>query len=54
MVAKGGEVEEGWTWSLGLACKLLYMGWINNEFLLYSTEKYIQYPEISHNGKEYR
>ena len=26
---------------------------INNKVLLYSTENYIQYPMINHNGKEY-
>ena len=34
-------------------CKLLYIEWINNKVLLFSTGKYIQYPIISHNGKEY-
>ena len=34
-------------------CKLLYIGWINNKILLYSTGNYIQYPVIHHNGKEY-
>ena len=33
-------------------CKLLYIDWINNKFLLYSTENYIQYPMINHNRKE--
>ena len=33
--------------------KLLYIEWINNKVLLYSTENYIQYPIINHNGKEY-
>ena len=28
--------------------------WINNKVLLYSTGNYIQYPEINHNGKEYK
>ena len=32
--------------------KLLYIEWLNNEVLLYSTGNYIQYPFISHNGKE--
>ena len=32
---------------------ILYIGWINNKVLLYSTENYIQYPVINHNGKEY-
>ena len=34
-------------------CKLLYIGWMNNKVLLYSTENYIQYSVINHNGKEY-
>ena len=34
-------------------CKLLYIDWINNKFLLNSTENYIQYPMINHKGKEY-
>ena len=34
-------------------CKLLCIEWINNKVLLYSREKYIQYPMINHNGKEY-
>ena len=34
-------------------CKLLYIEWINNKVLPLSTEDYIQYPMINHNGKEY-
>ena len=38
-------------WKFGVSrCKLVYMEWINNEILLYSTEIYTQYPVISHNG----
>ena len=33
--------------------KLVYIGWINNKVLQYSTGNYIQYPVINHNGKEY-
>ena len=41
-------------WEVGVSrCKLLYMECINNKVLLYSTENYIQYSEINHNGKEY-
>ena len=41
-------------WEFGISrCKLLYIGWINNKVLLYSTGKYIQYPVINHHGKEY-
>ena len=34
-------------------CKLLYIEWIKNNVLLYSTENYIQYPMMNHNGKGY-
>ena len=44
----------GMVWEFGISrCKLLYIGWINNKVLLYSTGNYIQYPVINHNGKEY-
>ena len=40
-------------WEFGISrCKLLYIEWINNKVLLYSTGYYIQYPVINHNGKE--
>ena len=46
--------DEGMDWESGISrCKLLYIEWINNEVLLYSTGNYIQYPVINHNGKEY-
>ena len=49
----GGKIE----WRLSLAgfsrCKLLYMEWISNKVLLYSTENYMQYPMINNNGNEY-
>ena len=32
---------------------IIYIEWINNKVLLYSTENNIQYPVIKHNGKEY-
>ena len=35
-------------------CKLLYIGWINNKVLLYSTGNYIPYPIINHKRKEYK
>ena len=42
------------SWEVGVSrCKLLYIEWINNKILLYSTDNYIQYPMINHNGKEY-
>ena len=34
-------------------CKLVYIGWINNKVLLYSTGNYIQFPVVNFNGKEY-
>ena len=41
-------------WEFGISrCKLVYIEWINNRVLLYSTENYIQCPVINHNGKEY-
>ena len=44
----------GKDWEFGTSrCKLLYIGWINNKILLYSTRNYLQYPLIKHNGKEY-
>ena len=44
----------GMDWEYGISrCKLLYIAWINNKVLLYSTGNYIQYPVINHNGKEY-
>ena len=33
--------------------QLLFMEWVNNKVLLYSTENYIQYPMINHNRKGY-
>ena len=55
MVTKGEGVGGGMDWESGVSrCKLLYIGWINNKVLLYSTENYIQYPMINHNGKEYK
>ena len=47
---QGGGME----WESGVSrCKLVYIEWMNNKFLLYSTGNYIQYPVINHNGKEY-
>ena len=42
-------------WEYGVSRhKLLYIEWINNKVLLYSTGNYIQYPGIDHNGIEYK
>ena len=55
MVAKGqGGFGKRWTRSLGLADTKLHIERINNKVLIYSTENYIQYTVINHNGKEYR
>ena len=34
-------------------CKLLYIEWINNTILVYSTGNYFHYPVTNHNRKEY-
>lgn len=42
MIAKEGIGWEGMDWEFRLAeCKLLYVEWINNSALLYSTGNYI-------------
>ena len=54
VVANGEGVGGGMEWEVGVSrCKLLYIEWVENRVLLYSTENYIQYPMINHNGKEY-
>ena len=53
MVAEEGVMEGGREFGLSRG-KLLYIEWINNKILLYSTGNYIQYPVIKHNGKEYK
>ena len=45
----GGE-----DWKFGISrCKVLDTRWMKKKVLLYNTGKYIQCPEINHNGKEY-
>ena len=54
VVAKGVEGGRGMDWEFGISrCKLVYIEWINNKVLLYSTGKYIQCLVINHNRKEY-
>ena len=54
VVAKGQEGVGGMEWEVGVSrCKLLCIEWISNKVLLYSTENYIPYPMMNHNGKEY-
>ena len=53
LVVAGGGVGRKTELEVGVSrCKLLYIGWINNKALPYSTENYIQYPGINHSGKE--
>ena len=54
MVAKWEGGGGGMDWEFGISrCKLVYIAWINNKVLLYSTGNCIQSPVINHNGKEY-
>ena len=51
---RGRGSGRGMDWEFGVSrCKLLYIEWINNKVLLYSTGNHIHYPVINHNGKEY-
>ena len=54
MVAKRKGIGGGMEWETGVSrCKLLYIEWIKNKILMYSTGNCIQYLVINHNGKEY-
>ena len=53
MIARGKEVGRV-DREFGISRCYSYIQRINNNFLLYSTGKYIQYPVIHHNGKEYK
>ena len=45
--------RKGMDWEIGISrCKLLYIEWINNKVLVYSTGNYIQYYVITYQGKE--
>ena len=46
------EGEKDWEFEINI-CKLVYLGWRNNNILLYRTGNYIPYPVINHNGKEH-
>ena len=50
---KEQTVELSFKEGVSLDVSFLYIEWINNKVLLYSTENYIQYPMVNHNGKEY-
>ena len=44
--------EGGKDWEFGVSrYKLVYMGWISSEVLLYSTGNYVPYPVTNHSGK---
>ena len=54
MLSQEEGFEGGMEWDVRLSrCKLSYREWINNKVLLYSTGRYMQYPVINQNGKEY-
>ena len=54
VVAKGEQVEEGWSGRLGWAdISFQCVEWINNKVLLYGRESCIQFPMINRNGQEY-
>ena len=53
MVARMHGVGGGMDCEFGVSrCKLLYVNWINNKVLLYSTRNDIQYSLINLNGEE--
>ena len=55
VLAKEARGGGGMEWEFGISrCELLYVRWINNKVLLYSTENYTQYPLINHSGKEWK
>ena len=55
VVAKGEGLGEGMEWEVEVSrCELLCLERINNKVLLYSTENYIQYSIINHNGREFQ
>ena len=44
VVAKGEGEESSMDWGFEVGkCKLLHLGWINNEILLYGTRNYIHF-----------
>ena len=49
----GRALGGGMGWEFGISrCKLLYIEWVENKILFYSTGNYVQYPVRKHNGKE--
>ena len=52
MVTKGERVGRGINWEFGInTFTLLYIIYIINKYLLYSTGNYIQYLVITYDGK---
>ena len=49
---EGSRGEMNWDFRVSI-CKLLYIRWINDKALLYTTRNHVRYPMINHNGKEY-
>ena len=48
-----GTMEEGMDWGFGMGiCTLLYVGWMVNGNLLYSTRNSTQYSVMTYMGKE--
>ena len=46
----GGGCRGGMDWEFGSSrWKLLYIEWVNNKVVQYSTGNYIKYPVINHN-----
>ena len=51
---RGGGGRGGKEWEFGIRwCQLIYIGWINNKVLRYSTRNHAQYTVIHHNGKQF-
>ena len=54
VLAKGERVEGEMKLEIGVSrYQLLFMEWINNKVLLYSTENHIQYPMINQKEKNF-
>lgn len=54
VVAKGKGNEREMDWEFGFSrWKLVYIAWINDKVLLYSTVNYTQYLVTNHSVKEY-
>ena len=54
LLPRGKKGRTGKDWEFGISReKLLYLGWISNKVLLYSTGNYVQYSGTNHNRKEY-